>query len=163
MAGGIVQKTETCSKIYNCFNIADMTYGDALSESQSGLIKENSSNIKIKNCFSKGESTKYWAGQVYGYGTCGLVANNSGTIELEDCYYVKTSHINKAVNGMKDDPTKVTALDEADEEFYTSYVELLNSYVDEYNAKSTAEKTDTNGKNLYRFKIDAETGYPVFE
>ena len=160
-SGGIVRISNNCTNMYNCFNIGNIN-GNPWGI-PSGLISINSSNIKLVNCFSKGESKAYYGGQVYSYGTCGLVANNTGIIELENCYYVKTSHINRAIKGMEDDQTKVTALDEATEEFYEQYKDLLNTYVDEYNTKSTAEKTDTNGENLYRFKIDTETGYPVFD
>ena len=160
--GGIIRISDELSNIYNCFNIADMTKGSPWGK-QSGLISINSSNIKIKNCFSKGKVEKYWRDEIYSYGTCGLIESNSGTIELENCYYVKTDHINKAVNGMVDDPNKVKVLDEADEKFYIEYIDLLNSYVDEYNEKSIDDKLDTNGENLYRFKFDEEKKYPVFE
>lgn len=160
-SGGVVRKTSSCSIIYNCFNIGNIN-GNPWGI-PSGIITDNSANIELFNCFSAGEYKTYYAGQIYSYGTYGLIAKNSSTVELSHCYYLKTSHINKAIAGMDDDATKVTSVDQVNEEFYMTYIEQLNSYVNEYNQKTTEEKTDTNGADLYIFRIDLETGYPSFD
>ena len=146
-AGGLAYTTGSTTIIANCFNTAS-TEGGAFAD-LGGLIARNEGALNIYNSYSIGQShTKSYRGNVYGIISVGLVCNNSGEINLNKCFYLKTDKINKAITGMDDEEGKVTAVNDKTE----ITAEILNNNI------QNIEHTD----NWIQW-IDTANGYPILD
>lgn len=146
-AGGLACCTGNATTISNCFNKAS-TEG-SFRGNLCGLIAINEGTLNINNSYSIGEShTRLYNGKVYDIVRVGLVCTNSGEVNLNKCYYLKTNTINKAVTGMEDEEDKVTAVNVKTE----ITAETLNNNI------QNIEHTD----DWVQWKNTSE-GYPVLD
>ena len=145
-SGLVITCKAGASGIYNSFHIGDVP-GNPWNYS-SGIIQTNKSEVDMINCYSSGEFIAYYRDNPYAYSPYGLVAINSGIININKCYYVKTEHVNTAIKDMEDNLELVIKLNNLSE----LTAQILN------NNRTTLTHTEE-----WREWVDGNDGYPILK
>lgn len=135
-------------EVSNCFNAGKLVQDGTAFQNVGGIcgiLGNNTKNANFNNCyniavFNQGHSTNHIGG---------IVGNNeSGTIIMNKCYYLKSNDITTAISGKIDDINQVTACNVISEITAT----ILNDNI------INIEHTD----EWKKWKM-GEDAYPVFE
>ncbi len=144
--------------IENCLNEGELNGRQLTGGIVGGMPFTQSENSKIVNCFNIGKVTgKEYVGEIAG-GKDGY-----GTHYVQKCYGIEGR--NELFGGMKSRPGRgFIEIDENSKLYSEEYVkkqeflDILNNYVDEYNA---GDKSETGEIELVKWEFDSKTGYPT--
>ena len=153
--GGIVGWFNN-SPIVNCINEGTVTGNSKIGGIVGDAPYTTNSNSKIINCLNIGtlKGTTY-VGEILG------VKDGYGTHYIQYCYGISGKNELCGGTNTKDGILEIDENSKLYESTYMKgqeFLDKLNNYVSTYNE---GEKSDTGGKELVKWKINTESGYPV--